>query len=78
MAECPVWRPALERPDQAGVDAQLATKGWTKVEAGGDATISAVRITQDQKSLETVYDGFREGWDGADSEGPDSRQQALK
>jgi hypothetical protein len=31
------------------VDAQLAAKGWTKVDSGGDATVSAFRSTQDQR-----------------------------
>ena len=39
------------------VDAQLASKGWTKVDSGGDAVVSAFRSTQDQQTLETLYDG---------------------
>jgi hypothetical protein len=44
------------------VDAQLAAKGWTKVDSNGDASVSAFRSTQDQKTLETFYDGFGGGW----------------
>lgn len=44
------------------VDAQLAAKGWTKVEANGDATIAAFQSTHDQQTLETFYDGFGGGW----------------
>jgi hypothetical protein len=40
------------------IDAQLALKGWTKVNSGGDAVVSAFRRTQDQQTLETLYDGF--------------------
>jgi len=47
---------------QQDVEAQLAAKGWTKVESGGDAMISAFRSTQDQKTLQTFYDGFGGGW----------------
>jgi hypothetical protein len=50
---------------QQDVDAQLATKGWTKVAANGNASISAFESTQDQTSLETFYDGFGGGrWRG--------------
>jgi hypothetical protein len=44
------------------VDAQLAAKGWTKVDSNGSATISAFESTQDQQTLETFYNGFGGGW----------------
>jgi len=44
------------------VDAQLAAKGWTKVESGGDASVSAFRSTQNQQTLQTFYNGFGGGW----------------
>jgi hypothetical protein len=47
---------------QQDVDAQLAAKGWTKVEANGNASVCAVETTQDQKTLDTFYDGFGGGW----------------
>jgi hypothetical protein len=47
---------------QQDVDAQLAAKGWTKVDSNGDAAVSAFRSTQNQQSLETFYDGFGGGW----------------
>lgn len=43
------------------VDGQLAAKGWTKVEAGGDATVSAFGRTRNEQTLETYYTGFP-GW----------------
>jgi hypothetical protein len=49
------------------VDTELAAKGWTKVEANGDAALTAFRSTKDQQSLETFYDWFgggRWGWRG--------------
>jgi Domain of unknown function (DUF4136) len=50
---------------QQDVDAQLATRGWTKVATNGDASVSAFESTQDQTSLETFYDGFGGGrWRG--------------
>jgi hypothetical protein len=47
---------------QQDVDAQLAAKGWTKVAANGNASISAFESTHDQTTLETFYDGFGGGW----------------
>jgi Domain of unknown function (DUF4136) len=47
---------------QQDVDAQLAAKGWTKVDSNGDAAVSAFRSTQNQQSLETFYNGFGGGW----------------
>lgn len=44
------------------VDSQLAAKGWTKVESGGDAMVSAFRSTTNQQTLQTFYDGFGGGW----------------
>lgn len=44
------------------VDAQLQSKGWSKVESGGDATVSAFGRTQEEQSLETYYNGFGGGW----------------
>lgn len=44
------------------VDSQLAAKGWTKVDANGDASVSAFRSTHDQKTLDTFYNGFGGGW----------------
>ncbi len=44
------------------VDAQLSAKGWTKVETGGDATVSAFGRTQNEQSLDTYYNGFGGGW----------------
>jgi hypothetical protein len=47
---------------QHDVDAQLAAKGWTRVDANGNATVAAFQSTQDQQTLETFYDGFGGGW----------------
>jgi hypothetical protein len=51
---------------QQDVDAQLAAKGWTKVDSNGDAGVSAFRSTSDQQTLQTFYDGFGGGrrWSG--------------
>src|ERR1700730_16464795 len=47
---------------QQDVDAQLAAKGWTKVQSNGEATVAAFQSTQDQQTLQTFYDGFGGGW----------------
>jgi hypothetical protein len=44
------------------VDAQLAAKGWTKVDSNGNATVAAFQCTHDQQTLQTFYDGFGGGW----------------
>src|SRR5712672_650515 len=44
------------------VDAQLAAKGWTQVDSGGDVAIVAIKTTQTQRSLQTFYDGVGGGW----------------
>jgi hypothetical protein len=44
------------------VDAQLAAKGWTKVESGGSATVSAFGRTHNEQTLDTYYNGFGGGW----------------
>jgi hypothetical protein len=44
------------------VDQQLAARGWTKVESGGDATISAFGRTHNEQTLETFYTGLGGGW----------------
>ena len=43
------------------VDRALAAKGWTKVESGGDAAVSAFGKVSEQDRMETFYDGFP-GW----------------
>jgi hypothetical protein len=47
---------------QQDVDAQLAAKGWTKVESNGNASITAFQATQEQPTMETFYDGLGGGW----------------
>jgi hypothetical protein len=44
------------------VDAQLAAKGWTKVESGGDVAVVAIKTSQTQRTLQTFYDGVGGGW----------------
>jgi uncharacterized protein DUF4136 len=44
------------------VDQQLAAKGWSKVESGGDATVSAFGRTHNEQTLDTFYTGMGGGW----------------
>src|SRR5438105_2589547 len=44
------------------VDAALAAKGWTQAPSGGDVAIVAIETTQNQRTLNTFYDGFGGGW----------------
>jgi Domain of unknown function (DUF4136) len=53
-----LWDARIKR----AVDAQLAAKGWTQVDNGGDVAIVAIKTTQTQRTLQTFYDGFGGGW----------------
>lgn len=52
-----IWQ---DRITQA-VDSALSAKGWSKVQSGGDAGVSAVGHTSEKDTLETFYTGFP-GW----------------
>ena len=54
----PLWDSRIK----SAVDAQLAAKGWTRVDSGGDVAIVAIKTTQTQRTLQTFYDGFGGGW----------------
>jgi Domain of unknown function (DUF4136) len=47
---------------KTAVNAALAAKGWTQVDSGGDVSVIAVEMTQNQQTLNTFYDGFGGGW----------------
>jgi hypothetical protein len=44
------------------VNGALTAKGWTQVDSGGDVSVVATEITQNQQTLNTFYDGFGGGW----------------
>jgi len=54
----PLWVDRITR----AVDAQLVAKGWTRVDAGGDAGITAFGSTREMPTLTTFYDGLGGGW----------------
>src|SRR5713101_4782950 len=54
----PLWVDRIKN----SVNAALAAKGWTQVDSGGDVSIVAMGITQNQQTLNTFYDGFGGGW----------------
>src|ERR1700680_4335500 len=47
---------------KSAVDAQLAAKGWTQVESGGDVAIVAIETSHTERTLQTFYDGMGGGW----------------
>jgi len=47
---------------KSAVNAALAAKGWTQVASGGDISIVAMEMTQNQQTLNTFYDGMGGGW----------------
>src|SRR5712672_3588876 len=51
----------VDRIKQA-VNGALTAEGWTQVESGGDVSVVAMEITQNQQTLNTFYDGFGGGW----------------
>jgi len=46
---------------KSAVDEALAAKGWRQVASGGDVSLTATEITQDQQILNTYYDDFGRG-----------------
>ena len=54
----PLWVDRIQR----AIDGELTAKGWSKVDSGGDAAVSAFGATHNQQSLQTFYDGFGGGW----------------
>jgi hypothetical protein len=54
----PLW---VDRIKEA-VNAALTARGLTPVESGGDIAIVALEATQNQRTLNTFYDGLGGGW----------------
>jgi hypothetical protein len=49
----------------SAVDSQLAAKGWTRVNSGGDASVSAFGRVNERDTMQTFYDGYPGwGWTG--------------
>jgi Domain of unknown function (DUF4136) len=44
------------------IDSTLASKGWTKVEDGGEVGIVALGTTKQEQSINTFYNSFGAGW----------------
>jgi hypothetical protein len=53
----PLWQTRI----QEAVDQKLQSKGWQRVDTGGDVAITAVASTHDQRQYETFYTGMG-GW----------------
>jgi Domain of unknown function (DUF4136) len=54
--------PLLVERIKNAVNAALAAKGWTQVDADGDVSVMAMEIARNQQTLNTFYDGFGGGW----------------
>ncbi len=57
-----VKAPALWEDRITLVDAQLVERGWSKVDTGGDAGVTAFGATHEQPRLNTFYDSFGGAW----------------
>ena len=53
----PLWVDRIK----SAVDASLAAKGWRQVASGGDVSLTATEIAQNQQILNTYYDNFGRG-----------------
>jgi hypothetical protein len=47
---------------KAAVNAALSAKGWTQADSGGEVSIVAIEMTQNEQTLNTFYDGLGGGW----------------
>lgn len=47
---------------KSSVDAELQSKGWQKVDQGGDIALTGLITAQDKQQLNTFYDGMGPGW----------------
>src|SRR5262249_1097522 len=47
---------------KSAVNSALESKGWTRVDAGGDLSVMAMGMTQEHRTLNTYYDNFGGGW----------------
>ncbi len=54
----PLWESRI----QDAVDKELQSKGWRRVDSGGDVALTAIGSTQNQKEYQTFYNGLGGGW----------------
>jgi hypothetical protein len=57
-ASDPLWNSRIAD----ALNQTLTAKGWTKVDSGGDVSVTAFASEKDQQSLDTFYDGMGGGW----------------
>lgn len=61
QTEDPLWQSRIKD----AVDKELQSKGWQKVDSGGEVALTAVGAAKNQKTYQTFYDGFGGwGWGG--------------
>lgn len=53
----PLWQNRI----QEAVDHELQSKGWQRVDSGGDVAVTAVGSAHNEKEYQTFYDGLG-GW----------------
>ncbi len=59
----PLWEPRI----QQAVDQELQSKGWRRVDSGGQVSLSAVGAVKNEKQYQTFYNnmgGWGWGWGG--------------
>jgi hypothetical protein len=62
----PLWEPRIQR----AVDQQLQSKGWQRLDSGGQASISAVGAVHNQQEYTTFYNGMGDWhWGGFGPQG---------
>jgi hypothetical protein len=58
QTENPLWQQRI----QDAVDKDLQSKGWQRVDNGGDVAVTAVGATQNQQEYQTFYNNMGPGW----------------
>jgi hypothetical protein len=58
QTENPLWQARVE----AAVDKDLQSKGWQRVNSGGQVALTAVGATHNQQQYQTFYENLGPGW----------------
>lgn len=58
QTENPLWQQRI----QDAVDKDLQSKGWQRVNSGGEVALTAVGATHNQQAYQTFYDNMGPGW----------------
>jgi hypothetical protein len=63
---------------KSAVNGALAAKGFTEVPSGGDFSVVAMGTTQNQQTLDTVFNNFGGGWRWGELETPPQPQRPTR